>query len=247
MKRSRRRKHRLPIFLALITAAAVARAEPVVIDRAAVRFVAPETGGSRSPQFIFERVLAFEARIEALADPDHVERAAEAPYRERHLTAALERHIAETLLASLRIEPEPKPQEIARQVEAARAILTQRVGGPEALARALRAEQIGSQELRRILGRQARASLYLDRMVTPMLRPNEAELRAVHRSGRTPFSTMEYAEVSPALRRWYIGRKLAEALGAFFQNARSRLRVTLLQPAAPAAPGARATRLHSDL
>src|ERR1043165_6593928 len=32
-----------------------------VLDRAIVRYVAPETGGSRSPRFIFERVLAFEA------------------------------------------------------------------------------------------------------------------------------------------------------------------------------------------
>ena len=36
------------------------------IDRAVVRFVASETGGVRSPRFIFERELAFEARLEAL-------------------------------------------------------------------------------------------------------------------------------------------------------------------------------------
>src|SRR3954463_14107996 len=72
-------------------------AEPVTVDRAVVRFEAPETGGARHPRFVFERELSFEARLEALADPD---RAAlgEAPYRDRHVTAALDRHIAETIL-----------------------------------------------------------------------------------------------------------------------------------------------------
>jgi hypothetical protein len=85
---------------------------PVLVDRAVVRFIAPETGGTRSPRFVFERVLAFEARLEALADPDR-QQGTEA-FRERHVRAALERHIAETLLASLRIEPEPKPEELVR-------------------------------------------------------------------------------------------------------------------------------------
>src|SRR5688500_7932602 len=55
---------------------------PVLLDRAVVRYTAPETGGNRSPRFIYERVLAFQARLEALADPD---RAADdaVPYRER--------------------------------------------------------------------------------------------------------------------------------------------------------------------
>ena len=47
-----------------------AHAQEVPLDRVVVRFIAPETGGMRSPRFIFERVLAFEARLEALADPD---------------------------------------------------------------------------------------------------------------------------------------------------------------------------------
>ncbi len=45
-------------------------AEPVLVDRAVVRFEAPETGGARRPRFVFERELAFEARLEALSDPD---------------------------------------------------------------------------------------------------------------------------------------------------------------------------------
>src|SRR6187551_705418 len=98
-------------------------AEPVVVDRAVVRFEAPETGGTRHPRFVFERELSFEARLEALADPD---RAAlgDAPYRDRHVTAALDRHIAETILGTLRIEPEPTRVEIERQSQLARRLLS---------------------------------------------------------------------------------------------------------------------------
>src|SRR3954451_8852979 len=81
-------------------------AEPVPVDRAVVRFVAPETGGARRPRFVFEREMAFEARLEELSDPDR-RTLGDAPYHERHATAALARHIAETILGMLRIEPEP--------------------------------------------------------------------------------------------------------------------------------------------
>ena len=107
--------------------APAASARPVVLDRAVVRFVAPETGGVASPRFVFERQLAFEARLDALADPDRVARARARegvePYRDRHVRGALDRHIAETLLAALRIDPEPKRSEIEARVVAARAAL----------------------------------------------------------------------------------------------------------------------------
>src|SRR6185295_792495 len=157
----------------------VARAETITLDRAVVRFYAPETGGVEHPRFIYERRLAFEARVEALADQD---RGSDEAYRERHVNAALERHISEVLLASLRIEPEPTEALMARQVELARKLMADRVGGEESLSAAQRAEGISSAELSGILRRQARASLYLDRMVAPMLRPSDAELEAIQRS-----------------------------------------------------------------
>jgi hypothetical protein len=115
---------------------APARAESVVVDRAVVRFTAPELGGARSPRFILARVLAFEARLEALIDPDR----SGSTYRERHLSAALERHIAETLLAGLRIDPEPTAREIAAQTEAARRLMEERAGGAANIERAAREE-----------------------------------------------------------------------------------------------------------
>jgi len=200
-------------------------AEPVLIDHTVVRFSAPELGGARSPRFVTARLLAFEARVEALADPDHTQGS---DYKERHVSAALERHIAETLLASLRIEPEPSPEELRAQSEAARKLLEERVGGAEALNAAARAEGVGQRELADVFQRQARASLYLDRMVAPMLSPSDAELRALFRSERTPFRDAPFETVLPGLRRWYVSTRLQAALAAYYQNARSRLRIVYL-------------------
>jgi hypothetical protein len=150
--------------------------------------------------------------------------------------AALERHIAETLLSSRPIEPPPTAEEVAGQTTLARHILSQRVGGAGVLEAATRAEQLSGEELRRLLSRQARAGLYLDRMVAPMLSPSDAELASVHRSFKTPFSGQPLERVLPALRRWYLGRQLEEALKTFFQNARVRVDVRIASP-----PSAEAT------
>jgi hypothetical protein len=215
------------VLLLLCVSSAEVRAQPLVLDRAVVRFIAPETGGVRSPRFVYERTLAFEARLEALADPDRVSDSSR-PYRERHVRAALERHVAETLLASLRIDPEPNEKDLARQTESARRVLYERVGGVKALQESARAEGIDSREITSILRRQARASLYLDRMVAPMLNPSQAELRNIHSMVQTPFRNQEFARIEPALRRWYVARRLSIALQAFFQGARSRVTIELL-------------------
>ncbi|WP_437673765.1 hypothetical protein [Sorangium sp. So ce131] len=197
---------------------------PVRLDRVVVRWHAPETGGVRRPQFIFERELAFEARVEALADPD----AEPGLYRDRHIRAALDHHIAETLLASLPISPAPTSTEVAQRAEAARISLEQRARGRARLLAAAAAEGISSDELDALLRRQARASLYLDRMVTPMLEPSDFELRLVLRSGATPFKGQRYEDVAPALKRWYVGQRLSQALITYYQNARARVTLTIL-------------------
>jgi hypothetical protein len=210
------------LAFALCSAHDVARAEPV--DRAVVRFSAPELGGARSPRFVFARMLAFEARLEALADPDRPG----VPYRDRHLSAALERHVAETLLSSLRIEPEPEPAAVSAQAEAARRMTESRCGGAGGLAAAARAEGISERELFAFFRRQARASLYLDRIVAHMLVPNDAELRRLYRSERTPFRDAPFESTLPALRRWYVSTRLSAAVSDFYQNARGRLEIEIL-------------------
>ena len=80
---------RLAALLVVLSVVGTARAERIAVDRAVVRFSAPETGGVRTPRFIFERTLAFQARVEALADPDRAQARDGRPYRERHVRAAL--------------------------------------------------------------------------------------------------------------------------------------------------------------
>jgi hypothetical protein len=218
---------RRAILLALLSssfAASPLRAEPVLVDRTVVRFSAPELGGPRAPRFVSARLLALESRIEALADPDR----GGAVYRERHVSAALERHVAETLLANLRIEPEPTADELRAQTSAARRLVEDRAGGAPQLQAAAHAEGIGERELYGLFERQARASLYLDRMVAPMLAPSDAELRALFRSEKTPFRDAPFDTVLPGLRRWYVSTRLQAALAAYYQNARSRLRIVFL-------------------
>lgn len=205
--------------------------DATLIDRVVVRWFAPETGGVGKPQIVFARELSFEARLEAFADPDPDG----ATYRDRHVRAALDRHVAETLLANLAIVPEPTNLEIAQRAEDARRVLEQRVGGGNAdaghdrLLDAASAEGISSDELDFLLRRQAKASLYLDRMVAPMLEPTELELLALHRSGQTPFSGRPFEDVKAQMKRWYISVRLASALETYFQNARSRVTIVTVK------------------
>ena len=212
--------------MALMLAAASAVAAPAELDRVVVRFASRETGGIGSPRFIFERQLAFEARIEALAEGGEPE--GDEPYRSRHVRAALERHIAETVLESLASDAAPKEADVAARMDQARIALVERVGGLIALTEAAHAEGIADSEVSRLLRRQALASLYLDRMIAPMLDPSEAELRAIHQTQRTPFSGRPFAEIEPALRRWYVEGRLAAALESFYDGLRARLSVTML-------------------
>jgi hypothetical protein len=203
-------------------------AESRPIDRSVVRFVASETGGLRSPQFIFERMLAFEARLEALAEPHRTRSDRRRPYLEHHVRAAMDRHIAETLLASLAIDPEPSQKELDRQAVFAERMLVQRIGGGSALESAAAAEGIDRREVYRMLRRRARASLYLDRMVAPMLVPSTAELKRVQLIAPEPLRSRPFSDARLAVERWYVSRELAAAVSSYYQSARSRVRVTLL-------------------
>jgi hypothetical protein len=105
--------------------------------------------------------------------------------------------------------------------------LVERVGGEPAFVTAMRSEGIGARDVYALLRRQALASLYLDRMVAPMLTPSDEELRALHARGGTPFRDVPYATIRPRLERWYTARRLVAAVQAYYQNARGRL--TLVQ------------------
>jgi hypothetical protein len=198
-----------------------------LVDRAVVRFVARETGGAEAPRFVYERELAFEARLEALTEGDVHE--GDPPYRSRHVRTALERHIAETVLESLGVQPPPTETEIGQRIDQARLALLERIGGVVALHESAAAEGIGDGEIVRMLRRQALASVYLDRMVAPMLAPTEAELRVLHETQRTPFFGKPFPEVQASLRRWVVGVRLGSAIASYYDGLRTRLKVTVLR------------------
>jgi hypothetical protein len=197
------------------------------VDRAVIRYFASELGGAFSPRFIFERELSFESRLQALSDPDRLKDAAR-PYTGRHIRSALERHIAESLLANLRVDPAPTELEIARQAELARSILCNRIGGDPIFADAVAQEGMSEREVNNFLRRQARASIYLDRMIAPMLTPTRTELRQVYAVEHHPFVQLSFEEAEPLLRQWWIGHRLADAVEQFFSNARQRVSISLL-------------------
>lgn len=204
-----------------------APARATIVDRVVVRFEAADLGGPEHPRFVFEREMAFEARIEALAEAQRGFVSSE-PYEERHMRGALERHITEEILQSLPVEPPVSGDDIRRRTISAALMIEQRVGGRSNLLAAATAEGMEVADVDELVLRQAKASLYLDRMVAPMLDPSDAELREVFRSEPTPFRAENFDEIAAPLRRWYIEQKLAAALAAFYQGARARIHLFLV-------------------
>lgn len=198
----------------------------VVADRAAVRFIAPETGGSAQPRFISERELAFFTRIEA-----HLEQTRLAPneYPERYVRSAIDRFVARSMLASLMIQRGVEPPDLPRLVAEARAELEERIGA-DALADAMREEGIEEEELLGYLRDEVRSAYWVDRAITPILAVREDALREAFRSTMHPFRGAKFDDVRAKLRRWLVVERLRAAELEFFQSARARIEIrTLLE------------------
>ena len=129
---------------------------------------------------------------------------------------------------SLPVEPPLRSDEVRRRTISTYLSLQQLVGGRQNLLDAAFAEGMEMEDLDRLIARRARASLYLDRMVAPMLNPSDAELREVLRAEPTPFRGRRFDEVAVPLRRWYVADRLRAALAAFFRSARARIRIVML-------------------
>lgn len=201
----------------------VARAEgPVAtpIDGVALRFFAPEVGGATHPRFISDRTLAFEARLEAKAeDPTYK------AVQDRHVRAAIERHVTEEILASLPMERAPDAEEVMRTSNELRAALVQRIGGDFALTQEAATEGIAPEEVNAMLIRRARAALYVHRAIAPILYPSEEELREVFRTASHPFHAQKFEEARVALTRWLVEERLRSAESAYYQAARTRIQL----------------------
>jgi hypothetical protein len=210
-----------------IPSAANATTSPdrAVLDRVAVRFYAPETGGAARPRFITDRTLSFEARLLAMSEQGA---APEAPPEERYLRLALDRHVAEELLSFLGIQGARDSFDLAPLADEARAELEQRIGGRLALQRAAALEQIDPEEVEALFLRQARAIYYLDRHVTPLLLPSEEQLRDVFRSSAHPFRDRKFDDVKRDFTRWYIAERIRSAEATFLQTARTRVKIVIV-------------------
>ncbi len=241
MARVRRSPCATCVLLAALAVGSVSRAgraetaPGVDVDRASVRFFAPETGGADHPRFVLERVLAFEARLEAAADSPRGAGDATDAYQERHAgRAALEHDVAEQVLASLArklidgspASKTPDPAELASVgVRPGRRLQLERLGGRPRVDAAAAAEQLDASEVDAILGRQALAGWNLDRAVSPVLKPSEEQLRDVFRSSAHPYGGRPFDEVREALARWFVLERVRVAESSFFQATRSHVTV----------------------
>jgi len=200
------------------------------LERVAVRFYAPETGGTARPRFVMQRMLAFEARLEAMSEkPDGTGE----DYQERHLRAALEHHVAEEMLASLAdkligdIPPSKRPTAAdlaALQKQVGGAVFEQ-LGGRTRVEEAAAGEQIDAAEVDGLMHRGALAAWYLDRAVSPLLSPGDEQLREVYRTSAHPYRGHPFEQVRPLLERWFVVQRVRVAEGAFLQAARARVRI----------------------
>lgn len=220
----------------LAFAPALVRAEtaPVVLDQVVVRFISPETGGSANPRFVAGRTLAFEARLEAMVERSE---GLGEDYDERSVRAALDRHIAEEMLASsaskliagMSAVRRPDAAALERVREGLAAALFERFGGPARVEAAAAAEQLDRFEIDELLRRQALAAWYIDRAVAPILRPTDEQLRQVFRTAAHPYRGQSFEQARPLLERWFVAERLRVAAGSFLQAARARVRVVIVR------------------
>ncbi len=205
------------------TATKSERPNRVTADRVAVRFYSPETGGSSRPRFVSERTLAFETRLEAMGE----EGASSATYPDRFVRAALERHVAEEILAALMVEAGTEPPELPKLTADARQGLVERIGSA-AIEAAQAAEGIDDAELEGLLRRRVRAAYYLDRSGSPVLHASDEQLREVYRTSAHPFKSLAFEEAKGPLARWFLAERLRIAENAFLQSARARVKIVVV-------------------
>ncbi|NOU33410.1 MAG: hypothetical protein HOO96_36395 [Polyangiaceae bacterium] len=195
-----------------------------LVDRVFVRYVSPETGGGARPRFLTEHEAALFARIEALIEDGGVN----GDFLDRFGRVAVDRVIAEDMLAALQVEGGIEPPELPKLTREARETLEARVGGADALATALKAEGISDLELETVMRRRARATYYADRSLAPIIKPPEEELYNAFRTLTHPYRTMKYEDARQRFARWYAYERLRTLEIDFVQSARSRLLVTYL-------------------
>jgi len=213
------------VVLVASLAPAPARAKPASVDRVVVRYFTPETGGAAKPRFVTERQLAFFSRVESRTEGVDVPKG---DYPARFVRAALDRIIAEDMLADLQIRRGIEPEGLPRLADEARAELELRVGGASRLAQLMEEEGLDDAELRVALMRRVRAAHYVDRAIQPILRPNEEELRTAFRTSLHPLRTFRFEDVRDEMVRWLVQERLRLVSADFLQAARARVTIAFV-------------------
>jgi hypothetical protein len=192
------------------------------VDRVAVRYVTPETGGNARPRFITERELAFFARLEALAEQTPIEGD---EYPERYMRAATDRLVARAMLASLFVQRGTEPPDLPRLTAEAKGEIAERIGGAAVLDATMKSEGLEDAELEAFLRDEVRATWYVDRVITPILAVTEDALREAFRSVLHPFRGMKFEDARPLLRRWLVVERMRTTELEFLQGARARIQI----------------------
>ncbi len=218
----------------------------IPVDQVAVRYSAPELGGSAHPRFITLREVTFFARIEALG----TDGAVATDFVARYGKSAYERLIAEDLLASVEAQaltsPVPRTAlrptdggvreatrtaaQIARMVTSARSELVRRIGDEKQLQAALAADGISADEFDGRMRRRALALFYLDRNVTPMREPQEDELLRAFRGGSHPFRNEKWETARTKFVPYFVDDRFHQAAIEYLQAARTRVKIATPSP-----------------
>jgi hypothetical protein len=132
------------------------------------------------------------------------------------------------MLASLPVERAPSAGTLVATVDAIRAGVEQRAGGHAVVEHALAADGIDATEFAVLIQRQARAALYLDRALPPVLTYTEDQLRETYRTTSHPFRGRRFEECRDDLARWLLIERFRSAEQAYLQTARSRVTITYL-------------------
>jgi hypothetical protein len=198
--------------------------EVTLVDRVAVRYTTPETGGVSRVRVLTERELVFLGHIEAVLE------GVEDPSSERTVRAAAERAMADDMLSALLVRRGTEPMDLERTAKELREELCLRLSGCAELSNWLRAAGLSESELREMLLVKGRALFYVHRFVAPVMRPTEEELREAFRTTPSPFREGRFEDIRAQFARFLVFERMRLAEVEFFQAARNRVRVAYTVP-----------------
>lgn len=134
------------------------------------------------------------------------------------------------MLSRLPLDPEPDAAALLRVARILEAAVIDRVGGEAVLSKAGAIEGFDARDVDSYFLHEARAALYVERAISPVLYPTEDVLRDVFRTTAHPYRGAKYEDVHDALDRWFAFERLRAAESQFLQGARTRVKIAYTSP-----------------